>query len=516
MIKKLSHLFTGAYLLLLFCVYPFYMQEGYVEIGEAKYQFFILISFAALVILAVLALLEGMGKLRRRLKEREPYLIRWNEVRISITDVFVVLFALEILFSFCLSDYPEEAFWGTEGWRIGLALLLSLCCLYFAISRQRRISAVVWYAGMAASGAVFLLGILDRFSIYLIPLPIRDPAFISTLGNINWFCGYLTVLAPVGACVYLSAGTAAGRWLSGCYVFLAFLAGFCQGSSSVFLFFGGLFLMLLWISVSQKEWLPKWCFLLAIWGLAGWCAGKLKILFAEGYNYEPDNLCFQIAGSKGMIAVMLLGFAAGLILQRRPLRFLDNQKSRRGALSLLIGIPVTGILLWAALSLINTGWGIAGLKSNPMFLINENWGNGRGATWSAGIKLFGGMDGIRKLFGTGPDCFSAYAYSQPQTAGALRGYFGDSRLTNAHNELLTSLVNLGIVGTFFYFGAFVSGMARCLKEGAKEPYLLIPAVCIFCYLVHNMVSFAQVLNLPYVFVIMAAGEGMLRSRENLT
>lgn len=94
--------------------------------------------------------------------------------------------------------------------------------------------------------------------------------------------------------------------------------------------------------------------------------------------------------------------------------------------------------------------------------------------------------------------------------GSLRDYFGDNRLTNAHNELLTSLVNIGITGTIFYFGFFLSSMIRCLKEAGKKQYLLIPAGCIFCYLIHNTVSFAQVLNLPYIFVIVAMGERMLR------
>ena len=38
----------------------------------------------------------------------------------------------------------------------------------------------------------------------------------------------------------------------------------------------------------------------------------------------------------------------------------------------------------------------------------------------------------------------------------------------------------------------------------------MPAVCVFCYLVHNMVSFAQVLNFPFVFLAIAMGEGMIR------
>lgn len=510
MVKRMSHLFTTAYLLLLFCIYPFYMPDGYVDIGEGKYGFLLYTSLAALFLLILLAVLEGIKGIRCRLKEREAYLIPWDEIRISVTDLLVVLFALEISLSYCLSDFREEAFWGTEGWRIGLILLLSLCGLYFIISRQWKPSSYIWYAAMGASGAVFLLGILDRFSIYLIPLSIRDPAFISTLGNINWFCGYLTVLAPVGACIFLSAKTLVDKWISGCYLFAAFAAGFCQGSNSVFLFFGALFLILLWAGISKKEWVIQWLFLIAVWGAAGGAVRILKILFSEGYNYEADNLCFKAASSNWILLTAFFCLLTGLILKKKAIKFPRNNKGIQRIRILLAVIPIAGVLLWTILSFYNTRWGISGLAENPLFLFHENWGNGRGAAWSAGIRLFGEMDGIEKLLGTGPDCFSDYAYSQPQTARMLRDYFGDSRLTNAHSELLTSLVNMGIAGTIFYFGVFLSGMIRCLKKAEKNPCLLIPAVSIFCYLVHNMVSFAQVLNLPYVFVIMAMGEGMLR------
>ena len=510
MLIKLSHLFTTAYLLLLFCVYPFYMPDGYVDIGEAKYRFFIYISCSALIILTVLVVLEGVRKVSCRLKKREAYLIRWGEIRISITDLLVIFFALEVSFAYCLSDFQEEAFRGTEGWRMGLILLLSLCGLYFIISRQWKPSSYIWYAAMGASGVVFLLGILDRFSIYLIPLSIRDPAFISTLGNINWFCGYLTVLVPIGACIFLSAKTLVDKWISGCYLFVAFAAGFCQGSNSVFLFLGALFFVLLWVSISKKEWVSRWFFVIAVWGTAGGAVRILKNLFPEGYNYETDNLCLTVAISNWILLVAFFCLLTGLILKKKTIKFPEKSKHIQKIRILLTGISVAGVLLWAILSFWNTKWGISGLTENSLFLFRENWGNGRGVTWSTGIRLFGGMDGAEKLFGVGPDCFSAYAYSKPQTAGMLRDYFGDSRLTNAHNELLTSLVNIGIVGTVCYFGLFLSIMIRCLKKAEEKSCLLIPAVSIFCYLVHNMVSFAQVLNLPYVFLIMAMGEGILR------
>ena len=125
-------------------------------------------------------------------------------------------------------------------------------------------------AGMAASGAVFLLGILDRFSFYLIPLKIRQPGFISTLGNINWFCGYLSVLAPLGICPLIFSEQSASpslkkRLVYSVYTVLAFTAGFCQGSDSILLFWAALLFLLLWVASSNASWLVNCLLSVSLW-----------------------------------------------------------------------------------------------------------------------------------------------------------------------------------------------------------------------------------------------------------
>lgn len=511
MIKKAGNLFATAYMILLFAVYPFYMPNGYVDIGESKYRFWVFCSLGGLAVLGVLALAEGLKTIWNRYRLREAYLLRWD--RISVTDLFVAFYAVEVLISYFLSDYQEEAFHGTEGWRIGLVLLLMLCGLYFLISRQWKGDPLLWYLMMAASGAVFVLGILDRFSVYLIPVEIRDPGFISTLGNINWFCGYLSVFLPIGACLFLYEKSPGKRLISGIYLFIGFMAGFCQGSSSVFLVFGALFLLLLWLAVAQREKLAAWFLLLALWGAAGQGVRLLRMIMPENYNYAGDNLCGILADSNYLLAEAIICLSAGLILKHGRGTWCNGQTVRK-IRRLVFVIPFLIFLVWGAITFFHTWKGIPGLASDSVFFFDENWGNGRGATWKAGMKVFGDMPVIKKLFGVGPDCFSVYAYSQPETAEMLRNFFGSLRLTNAHNELLTGLVNTGAVGVLLFLGIFVSSMLRCLRRAEGEFYLLIPAACMFCYLIHNMVSFAQVLNLPFVFLIIAMGEGLLRNDES--
>lgn len=546
-----SALFVLAYLTLMAGAYPFYMEQGYVDIGEAKYRFFIYCSLAAAGILGILGAVCCIQVLWQRAGRHELYLIRWENL--SATDLFVILYATEIFLSYVLSDYREEALWGTEGWHIGLIPLLVLCGLYFFISRFWDGKPYIFYVYMTASASVFLLGILDRFSVYLIPLEIRDPAFISTLGNINWFCGYLSVTAPVGICRFLfweelkekdkktsrrewknqrNFPLGAGKALAGIYAAVAFTAGFCQGSSSIFLFFGALFYIILWMAVKKKSRMKNFCLLVILWAMSAQLVRILRILWPYSYNYGMDNLCVALTDSNaallpGAAALLLLflisrketkageedgeGFLEKAVKEigwktpEKAMKETGRKNLEKEVHRLMAAFLAAGFFLWLGISCMNTWKGISFFSQKSLFLLNENWGNGRGAALKAGFQMYGSMPFGKKIIGVGPDCFSAYAYSLPEVARYLRECFGSERLTNAHNELVTCLVNTGMAGTILYFGIFVSFVVRCVRKGAALTGR-VAMVCIVCYLVHNLVSFAQVLNLPFVFFILGMGE----------
>ena len=63
----------------------------------------------------------------------------------------------------------------------------------------------------------------------------------------------------------------------------------------------------------------------------------------------------------------------------------------------------------------------------------------------------------QKLLGAGPDCFAGYL-EQVLPGGTVlfdKGYFAGSIFTNAHNEWLTTLINLGVLGTAAYAAYFL-------------------------------------------------------------
>lgn len=506
MLKKAGNLFTTAYLLLIFGVYPLYMKQGYADIGKAKYQFFIRCSLGALVIFAFIGFLYAARQIYLRIRQKHAPLIDWS--RLSAVDLFVVLYATEIFISYSYSNYREEALWGTDGWYMGLALLLTLCGLYFFISRFWRVQRLVLYVEMAVSGLVFALGILDRFSLYLLPIEIRQPSFISTLGNINWFCGCLSVLAPPGICLFLfGAKKKVGYAL---YSLLVFAVGFCQGGSSIFLFFAALFYTLLWIALKKRAWILNFLLLLSLWGFSAQLIRLLRAVIPQGYNYDVDNLCAYMTDSGITLWIAIFALGTFIFLQWKWKGEL-TERTRRLLHRIMVLLPLGIIFCWLILATVNTRIEIPGLAQKEWLKFGKEWGNGRGAAICSSLQMYKQMPVFHKLFGVGTDCFSAYAYSLPEVAEGLRDFFGANRLTNAHNELLTALINTGILGVLFFAGIFVSFTGKCMKEGRRNPAFYLFAVPVVCYFVHNMVSFAQVLNLPFLFLILGMGEAKRRA-----
>ena len=386
---------------------------------------------------------------------------------------------------------------------MGCIPLLLLCGLSFLLSRLWSGRKGILYGIIAASGIVFFLGICNRFSFYPIKIEAVQADFISTLGNINWFCGYLSVISPVGIGLFFLEEDKKSRkkWVLGIYVMITFMASFCQGSTSIFLWYGALFFFLLWIALEKREWIKNWFLLVMLWGIAAQLVRAMRCIMPERYNYDVDNLCGYLTDSGLTLWIAVLGFLGFSLFGKKEQTKEKIKVIHRGMVTTLILV----LILWAGVSLVNTYYGISGLNENAFFLWNASWGNGRGATLKAGWQTFGELSFLHKLIGIGPDCFSSFAYSLPELASFLREYFGNSRLTNAHCELLTSMIHVGVLGTLCYVGIFASFVYKCLQKGKEQPLLYVFAVCVCGYFAHNMVSFAQVLNIPFLFLILGMG-----------
>lgn len=510
-----------AYFLVITVFYPLYIRDGYHGIGKVKYYFFRNVTLMTAGILLLLLVIELLYKIFYR-KKKLSIVERYKNL--SMTDWFIYGYLVSVLLSYLFTLYQKEAFWGAEGWYMGLCSQLMFIGIYFFFSRYFTWRKELFYAAFCSSFLVFMLGILNRYSVYPIEFAGQTPTFISTLGNINWFCGYLSVIGPLGVAWYWNEAAAgrdikeSGQWIRhlamGVYVWAVFLAGIVQGSNSAGLIFAVVFMFLFYFSFDENERMLRFLEICLLFILACQTARILQHIPGLEMNYEGSLSRLLAEGSLTLclgIGVLLLYILMCILIKKRQFQIFRYRKLRYVSWVFGIGFPVLYVILLAVNSYLTNG--LPGLAGHPIFTFNQEWANSRGATWESGFLAYLHMSPLQKFVGVGPDCYAQYIYVVPDLAERVYAQFGDARLTNAHNEWLTILVNVGALGLFSYVGVFISAVVRCLRKAGRQPMLYLCAAAVLSYCIHNMASFQQILSTPFVFLVMGIGESLCRQGQ---
>lgn len=496
--KTITSFIASAYLVILLLIYPLYMREGFVRLDYYKFNFFLYSSLGAVLLL----LLTGFAPLFRELRT------------VKITDLFILFFILITTISFLSSPYQNTAFLGADGWFMGFLSILLLCLLYLLISRLWEFEQFVIYALLIGTAIVSLLGFLDRFSIYLLPLKIRDPSFISTIGNINWFTGFQSVSVTIGIIIFLQMKKdiphyRLKRVAMYIFVLLGLSSGLVQGAESVFLYWMILLFVLLILAYKDIVSVDNLALLTTLWGIAGLIAKITNFIFKDGYSYDTNGLSYRLITGPVPYIVLAIGLGTLVltlrITSRRLLRILLGCSI--GLMILLgISIPIIGIL--------KANTELFSSLEHSLFYFDDRFGSGRGFAYRISLELISRMSVKELLLGVGPDSFAQYAYSFDDIGASLREVWPSAFLPNAHCELLSMLINEGILGVTSYLGIFITFLIA-VKDKLKYPIVLAVFVSAICYLGHNFISFSQLTSTPYIFVLMAMVRSFCNEKEKL-
>lgn len=498
------------YILLIAAVLPFYFTEGYGRIGTDKALFFRTVSrsmgellLPVTVVLLVLAL-----------RERGSTAVRGG---FSVTDGFMALYAGGVTASYFLSDYREQALLGAQGWFMGLFTQLTYVAVYFYISRLWKPRRWMLFLFFPVSFGVILLGYLDRFGLHVLNMAYRSESFISTIGNINWYCGYTVIVCFLGIVLFWRQPPEGGwqRLTAAAYVTLSFGTLLTQGSESGTLTLVAVLTVLFCLSVRDgKRMQSFWQLLLQ---LSAACLISTLLRRGLGIRFDGIDSKALTVSTSLWAACFLTGVSAAMLW--RVTRSVRAGKYRERLFCALgIGWVIFcggGLLLYLLLLILNTRFpgSIGVLSENPVFCFSNSWGSFRGATWRAALCCFGEQDFLHQLFGVGPDAMSAYLY---RDAGEslrllLRECFGEALLTNAHCEWLTVLVDVGVIGLSGFAGTMISAIARFVRAGRRDPWLCAIGLSLLAYTVNNLFSFQQTLNGATVFVLLGMGTAFLRA-----
>lgn len=532
------------YMTALLLILPLYMKEGYWQLGDAKYVLFRNVSILCLLLAGV----TGMILLVQKAGGGSPFpaflpgrggkpdthvtggLFRGRVFCWSCVDTFMAAYGAVNILSFLTSEYRRTAWAGYVQWNMGLLAQLLFVGTYFFVSRCYNGEGFPLACGQAALLVTAVIGIANRCEAD--PLKLFGDMgpenwdfthLLSTLGNINWLCGYVSVALPFAAVGYLRTKA---LW-RGILLYAVMLSGLMlltvQGSDSGLVIFGASLMLLLTASCFFEGFLDR--VLLLGLGLAG-ALPLLAALIEMRYAWDTfptddrGNLLLRWQG--WWIVALLLATGLGLS------RFVSKSGKKRLAAAILL-LLLAGGGIGAVTGYIGNGlaqskgqtadaFGSGVLLSEdraPGLGLPSGWASGRGGLWNLAWDGFVRGDAKQKLIGCGPDCFAEYVYRILPAKSYLdvKGHWQESVFTNAHNEWLTQLVNTGVCGVICFGGIFGAAALRYGRLSKADSYFLLGLGVVCLYGMNSLVSFQQVLNAPIFFLAMGVCES--RSRKDL-
>ncbi|MBO4809882.1 MAG: O-antigen ligase family protein [Lachnospiraceae bacterium] len=499
--ETLCFIFT----LMLAAIYPFFLSHGYMKAGTDKGVLYIYISGAFCLFGITLFILYFLGKI----KERG---LAAGFAKPTVSDIFMIIYLIIINVSFFFSYNKRVAIVGEGGWYQGYLTSVFLVLSYFLISRFMRRAGAITVIFCIVSGIEFILGSLNRMGIYPIPYEGAESGFISTLGNINWFCGFWAVFFALAAGLFFREEGTIKKILLGILLAIGSVTGALQGSDSALVVYTVVILVAFYKSVdedmeSRVRSMVLACIILGPMTLA--------YLFFKTISVSLDYDSFTITLLL-YSPVPLILFVVAAAIAVMAYVFGEDGSAVLFKVLRTVSIVVIGAVFcfYLLILLVRTGnpEAFSFIPKESPFLPNYEWGNSRGYTWVAGIKAYFDGGVIQKLVGWGPDSLAYAVYrGGSSVAGFVTDKFGEARLTNAHNEWITVLVNYGFLGMVAFMGAQISKAKELLKGNNGLSFAC--GMALVSYMAHNFFSFAQPVNIPYIFILMGLGTWALQSKN---
>ena len=542
------------YLIMMGVVLPFYYhpETSYMTIGSGKAEFYNKWAFGTAKAAGVFLLLYLLtASVRQFLLWKKDSSWKTGETSLWMamktgcqnfwqsltgTELFAVCYIAALCISYLLTDYPEFAKMGADGWNMGF--WPQILFLFFFLLLERTLTTGMAKAGigmmLSASTVVFLLGLLNRYGVNPLHMESSGPGFISTIGNINWYCGYWSVLFPVCCGIFLFREKVLPVF-SGIAVVIGFATGISQGSDSGLLVLAAMTLILGCFAGKEREGLRHFIELLLLFCVSLTGLFALQHLFPERNKYQTAGYLFLTGKPWGLIlGVLLLCLYFFLFIRKNNCangwtktveNHCDNKltgTADRGivwtyrAWQILTGLSAAALVLYIGLLTFNTTHPgvIPALDGNALFTFNTSWGSSRGATWSIGIHTFLTQNFGHRLFGVGPDSMAAYLYQSDNSTllAEVRATFGDKRLTNAHGEWITVLVNTGLMGLLSFAAMIISAVGTLFSRKQKT-LAKACGLAVLCYTLHNIFSFEQMMNISQMYLVMGIGMAMAQKEE---
>ena len=532
---------VSLYLMIMLGIFPLYYKYQYADMGNTKYKIFLYSSVICVVVFFLCSIFKKifLSKDAKNTinKQNIKTIIRSN---ITTLDAAVILYFVCTTISFLCSSFIEKGFWGSDGWNMGYLSQFLFITIYFLIANGWNYQKWAIRLLLASSAIVFLVAVFHRFDVDILniygELAVKYKVlFLSTMGQSSWYSSFLCTVFPVGLYLFFISENKKVRRAAGVYSVISMCSLVTQNTDSAFMALFAVIMVLFYLSYENKK---KQFLETIILVFGSFCfMGICQRIFTD--KVIPLDTMSLFMSQSVIVWIMLVAAIGGYFVvcyyENKKIaevkkQLTSNRKSmadRNGAVSeektvnrvafwLLLGTIGAGVIGTIIFIVLNTNGFLlerfSYQSTNNYLLFDTQWGNGRGFSWQFAVASFAEFPFFRKLIGVGPDCFSAYVASVPEYLEQMKVFWGDLVLTNAHNEYLTKMYNLGIIGLLSYVGMLGTAVWTFLKYRKENPFLPAFALCTVSYMVHNIFCYEQVCCTPFFYILLGIGSSLIHNK----
>lgn len=281
------------------------------------------------------------------------------------------------------------------------------------------------------------------------------------------------------------------------YLYLGFINIICLRVESSIVTFGFVFVILLYFALEQTRRLERYMQVVQIFIASNVTVYILKILLKE-HIYAFSGLSGFLLNT-WVVLLEAVVFLLMIFLQR--LNRYPGEKQlvllhKRYGISLLVLLAV-GIVFLVILNVFFRGQA-AGTVFGHLILDDSTF-SGRGYAYIRTVKEFFKLPLLNQIFGIGLSCF--YFFFAREYRAEMLANTG-TVFYNPHNDFLSALTSMGIVGAIGFFGLIISAIIFALKKRKEREMQIITVLSLSAYLVQGLVNSYTIFCIPVLFAVL--------------
>ncbi|MDO4549400.1 MAG: O-antigen ligase family protein [Clostridia bacterium] len=491
------------YVAVIALVHPLVYHDYYFDINRCKFYVFI-----ALTILGALAVCAGFIADRRA-----NIRLRFD---MDLRSASMAAFAALSVISCLISPYSRAALVGQDGRFCGLVFVLALCIMSFitaaSIQNQRdgqlKLARVLTISLIVSGSLCALLGVINRMGVDLLGFyDLLDQqlsnAFISTIGNRNFFSAFLCLIVPLSAGVYISSDdsrfTVKGVFSAASF-FISVMAMFFARIDSGFVGLSVCAVALIPTAFRNKDNFRKCLALSAMFFAAGYTTRVAMLLcYVEPLRGAGSIAQFLLKGNALAIAFIISTFALCAWIGLIEKRVTDDSRilaNARKTICIILALAAVSVAAFTVYMTLNPQITLSGI--GRYFRINNAWGSGRMRIWRRSFEIFAEAPMAQKLFGFGSDTV-VYAFDDAIASGVIAPM--KKTIDASHNEYINYLLTNGILGLSAYCAFVISGV-KCLLR-SQCAYVRPLGLAALSYAAQAFFNIAQPITTPLFALILS-------------